>query len=69
MRALGGILTIPLLLDIEPAAEVVGISRSTMYKLLNDGSIKSVHIGRRRLIEWSELDRFVGELRQQDGQS
>ena len=56
-------MTNPLLLDIEPAAEVVGISRSTMYRLMNDGSIRSVHIGRRRLIERAELDRFVGQLR------
>jgi len=57
-------MTNPILLDIEPAAGELGVSRSTMYKLLNDGAIRSVHIGRRRLIERDELVRFVGEIRE-----
>jgi excisionase family DNA binding protein len=53
----------PILLDLEPAADELGVSRSTLYRLLNDGSVRSVKIGRRRLIERDELVRFVGMLR------
>jgi excisionase family DNA binding protein len=58
-----------LLLDIEPAAAMVGVGRSTFYKLMDSGEIRTVRIGRRRLIERAELDRFVGQLRQRDSVS
>ncbi len=54
---------IPILLDVEPAAAALSICRSQMYKLIADGSIHSVNIGRRRLIERAELERYVETLR------
>jgi len=52
----------PMLLDIESGAEVLGVSRSTFYKLMDSGQIQTAHIGRRRLIARAELDRYVGQL-------
>jgi excisionase family DNA binding protein len=50
------------LLDVVTAAQRLGVSRATLYRILtdSDGSrIGSVHIGRRRLIPASEVDRFI----------
>jgi excisionase family DNA binding protein len=52
----------PILLGVEPAAAALGICRSQLYELIGDGSIRSVKIGKRRLIERAELDRFVAKL-------
>jgi excisionase family DNA binding protein len=52
----------PLLLDVKSAATELGISRAQMYRLLNDGSVASGHIGRRRLVARSEIERFAEEV-------
>ena len=61
--ASGGTMANPLLLDLDPAAEELSIGRTTLYKLIREGRIRTVMIGRRRLIERTELDRFVAHLR------
>lgn len=49
----------PLLLSVKDAAEHLGISRGTLYELVNSGEIESLRIGRRRLISRDALNRFV----------
>lgn len=50
----------PALLDVAGAARVVGVSRTTLYGLLDrPGGIRSHRIGRRRLIARVELDAFA----------
>ena len=45
---------------IEDAAEVIGVSRSTMYELVRDGRVRTVHISeRKRVIPLVELERFL----------
>lgn len=44
------------------AGQVMGLSRDTVYKLMNDGTIASVKLGGRRLIRTSELRRLLGEV-------
>ena len=44
------------------AAEALGISRSTLYVLLSNGSLTSVRIGGARRIALSELHRFIEHL-------
>jgi excisionase family DNA binding protein len=48
-------------LSIDEAVVYLGIRRATLYRLLDSGEIKSFHIGRRRLIVRSELDRFIAQ--------
>ena len=45
--------------------ERFGITRSSMYKLLDDGRIRSVRLGGRRIVPVEEADRFAAELRKQ----
>ena len=53
---------LPILYTPKQAANVLGISRSTVYNLLNRGSLGSVHIGRSRRIAQSHVNRFIDEL-------
>ena len=51
-----------LLLNPEEAAEILGMSRSSIYKLIAAGEIQSVKIGRSRRILTSALEKFVESL-------
>lgn len=50
------------LLTLTTAGERLGVGRSTIYRLLGDGSLPSVRIGRRRLIPVAAIDAFVADL-------
>ncbi|KJE21497.1 DNA-binding protein, excisionase family [Frankia torreyi] len=52
-----------LLLTPTEAAELLGVSRSTIYELMNSGDIESVRIGRSRRIPSAALVTFVARLR------
>jgi excisionase family DNA binding protein len=47
------------LVPIDKAAELLGISPWTVRRYLQDNKLQSVRIGRRRLIEESELRRII----------
>ena len=47
--------------SILDAAKMTGLSRSSIYELLNDGRLRSVLIGKRRLIPTSALRELIGE--------
>ena len=49
----------PVLLSVEEAARCLGVGRTQVFVLLRQGALKSVRIGRRRLIPRSELDAYV----------
>jgi excisionase family DNA binding protein len=45
------------------AARVMGLSRSSIYNLLNRGELKSVHIGKSRRISSEHMIQFVENLK------
>ncbi len=51
-----------ILLAIPQAAARVAIGRAKFYQLLQRNEIRTVRIGRRRLVPVSELDRYVERL-------
>lgn len=51
-----------LLYTPEEAAQALGISRSSLYLLLGDGSLESVRLGSCRRIRVAALKRFVASL-------
>ena len=60
------------LLSIEDASKRLGISSSTLYKLINinnddESKIKSVTIGKSRLIPEDSIDEFIKSLKDQGG--
>ena len=56
-------MTYPLLLTPTEAARALGIGRSKLYELLQDGVLESVHIGACRRIPTDALTELVSRLR------
>ena len=52
----------PLLVTPREAARALSISRTTLYALIADGSIRPVHIGRSCRLSTAELQRYVDRL-------
>lgn len=54
----------PRLLDVPSAAALLGVNESTVWELVDRGSgpLRSVKIGRRRLIPLSAVDAYVADL-------
>jgi len=48
-----------LLLGVKDAARELGLGRDATYQLVRDGRLRSVAVGRKRLIPRVELDDFV----------
>lgn len=53
-----------MLLTPEEAADALSVGRTTIYALLRDGALCSVHIGRCRRILQTELERYVAGISQ-----
>lgn len=51
-----------LLLTTTQAARALGVSRTTIYKLITNGELVPTHIGRSTRISLAELHRFVARL-------
>lgn len=56
--------TQPMLLDMKQIAEALNVGRSTAFGLVKDGKLRSVQIGRRRLVPKAALDDFIEALSQ-----
>ena len=56
----------PVLLTVEEAAQLLRIGRTKTYGLLMAGVLRSVTIGRRRLVPYSSLEQFVANLADKD---
>ena len=60
-------MTIPILLTPTEAARALGIGRSKLYELMQDGVLESVHIGACRRIPAEALTALVERLRCAEG--
>ncbi|HEY6798595.1 MAG TPA: excisionase family DNA-binding protein [Kineosporiaceae bacterium] len=55
--------TVPVpLLTVPEARARLRVGNTTMFRLLGDGSIRSIKIGRRRLVPESALVEYVAQL-------
>jgi excisionase family DNA binding protein len=52
-------------LRILEASRVSGLSRSTLYSLINEGKLRSIKAGRRRLILRTDLEAYFAQLLQE----
>jgi excisionase family DNA binding protein len=52
----------PLAVSVADAGKALGISRTFAYELVNDGTIRTIELGRRRLVPVVELERLVTDL-------
>ena len=53
--------------SIEEAARALGVGRSLIFTLLKEGQLKSIRVGRRRLIPSGELQAFLDRQAQKAG--
>lgn len=51
-----------LMITVEEAGELIGVSRTDMYDLIGDGAIQSVKIGALRRVPRTALDAYVARL-------
>jgi excisionase family DNA binding protein len=54
--------TLPRLLAIKQAIYELGISRTALYELIEAGRLKTVKIGRRRLVPIEAIDELIAGL-------
>lgn len=50
-----------LLLNVDEGAALMGLGRSKVYELILGGELRSLTVGRRRLIPRGEIERFIRE--------
>lgn len=47
------------LLSVNDTAEYLGITRSSVYRMINAGDLPVVHVGSRTLLDRHDLDAFI----------
>ena len=52
----------PKLLPLDAVTSQLNVSKATLYRLFDRGELRAVHIGRKRLVAATELDRYVRSL-------
>jgi excisionase family DNA binding protein len=51
----------PVSVTIPDACKAIGVGRTTVYELIDDGKLDAIKVGGRRLIKVSSIRRLVGE--------
>ena len=54
--------TMPRLLAIKQATYELGISRTALYELIDDEKLRTIKIGRRRLVPVEAIEEFIAGL-------
>lgn len=52
----------PIFVSVADAADMLALSRWTMYQLLNEQAVKSVYQGRKRLVDVASLREYAASL-------
>jgi excisionase family DNA binding protein len=52
----------PLAYDVERAAQLLGLGRTTTWELVRSGVIPTISIGRRRLVTRAALEDYISGL-------
>jgi hypothetical protein len=53
----------PLTVPVKMGCQLIGISNSTMWKYIKDGRVKTISLGRKRLIIYESLEALVQSAR------
>ena len=51
----------PLAVSVKTASRLLGTGTTSMWRLIKDGSVETIRIGRRRLVTYRSLKRLVAE--------
>ncbi|RIK08052.1 MAG: transcriptional regulator [Acidobacteria bacterium] len=50
------------MVDVDEAARRLGLGRTKLYDLIGSGALRTVTVGRRRLVPVAALDELVADL-------
>jgi excisionase family DNA binding protein len=56
-------IALPLACSVKRAGELLGLSRSTVWNLIKDKQVETVHVGRKCLVIYSSLQAFIESRR------
>jgi len=48
------------LISIDETCRILGVGRTTTYRLINEGTLMTVHIGRRHLVQVDSIEDMFG---------
>ena len=51
----------PLAVSVQVACKLVGVGKTTMWALIKCGRVRTVRIGRRRLVIYASLETLISE--------
>lgn len=57
----------PILISVEQAALLAGVGRTMLYTLMASNAVRSVRVGRRRLVEYKSLKSWQASLVANEG--
>ncbi len=55
---------LPITLSIPDACHITGVQKDTIYRAINRGELRSLKVGRRRLIRLESLNAWIAECEQ-----
>jgi excisionase family DNA binding protein len=58
--------TPPIAVRVKDAIKLSGLGLTTLYALMGSGELPSFTVGRRRLIRYADLERFIAERASSD---
>jgi excisionase family DNA binding protein len=56
----------PLAVSVVRAKALTGLGHSTIYRLINDGTLETSRVGKRRLINFASIERLIAPGAQTD---
>jgi excisionase family DNA binding protein len=59
----------PLGVSVNSACELIGVGKTKLYELISDGRVRSVKVGKRRLIDYASLEALVCPSPKQCGET
>jgi hypothetical protein len=49
-----------MLVSIKATGRLIGAGRTRIYELINSGALETIHIGKRRMVRYSSLQKLAG---------
>jgi excisionase family DNA binding protein len=53
-------------LSVKEVCEKIGVSKPTVYKLINERKLPSFHVGKRHLVLATDLDAFIEQQKEKE---
>ena len=58
-RPLTGLADRPLMVSVKVACRLIGVGNTTLWSMIKDGRLKTIKIGRRRLVVYASIEALL----------